>query len=233
MIDFHTHILSDIDDGAEDLNTSVAMIEKLMEQGVNKIVLTPHFYTDSVPVSEFVKNRDAAYKKLKSKTENLNVDLILASETYLTDYLFNNDDISDICIGSSRYLLTELPIDYRFSSRNLGNLNRIISDYNVVPILAHVDRYSRLIRDYGLMQEITDMGLLMQLNLYALDSSYFMRRKLLRYMEKGYISCFGTDCHDLLSFPPEYKRYIDIIRKYMSEDYIDRISDVSEKILNS
>ena len=42
MIDFHTHILPGIDDGAKDVSVSAAMLEMEKEQGVNEIVLTPH-----------------------------------------------------------------------------------------------------------------------------------------------------------------------------------------------
>ena len=44
MIDFHTHILPGIDDGAKDVSVSAAMLEMEKEQGVNEIVLTPHYY---------------------------------------------------------------------------------------------------------------------------------------------------------------------------------------------
>ena len=44
MIDLHTHILPDIDDGARDVETSLALIKAEKEQGVKEIVFTPHYY---------------------------------------------------------------------------------------------------------------------------------------------------------------------------------------------
>ena len=49
MIDFHTHILPGIDDGAKDVSVSAAMLEMEKEQGVNEIVLTPHYYAAAPP----------------------------------------------------------------------------------------------------------------------------------------------------------------------------------------
>ena len=47
MIDFHTHILPEIDDGSSSAEESVMLLESLKEQGVNKVFLTPHFYAYS------------------------------------------------------------------------------------------------------------------------------------------------------------------------------------------
>ena len=64
MIDFHTHILPGIDDGAKDVSVSAAMLEMEKEQGVNEIVLTPHYYGKFYSPTDFVRRRAAAYEKL-------------------------------------------------------------------------------------------------------------------------------------------------------------------------
>ena len=58
--DFHTHILPGMDDGAADVSTAVAMIRKLQEQGVERIVLTPHYYAENESVEEFLERREEA-----------------------------------------------------------------------------------------------------------------------------------------------------------------------------
>ena len=57
MIDFHTHILPGIDDGAKDVSVSAAMLEMEKEQGVNEIVLTPHYYGKFYSPTDFVRRR--------------------------------------------------------------------------------------------------------------------------------------------------------------------------------
>lgn len=42
MIDLHCHILPGIDDGAENLEASIAMAEKAIQQGITHILCTPH-----------------------------------------------------------------------------------------------------------------------------------------------------------------------------------------------
>ena len=63
MIDFHTHILPGIDDGAKDVSVSAAMLETEKEQGVNEIVLTPHYYGKFYSPTDFVRRRAAASRR--------------------------------------------------------------------------------------------------------------------------------------------------------------------------
>ena len=58
MIDIHTHILPCIDDGSPDVEISIKMLRSLSEQGVRKVVLTPHFYAYRTDVETFCKKRE-------------------------------------------------------------------------------------------------------------------------------------------------------------------------------
>ncbi len=65
MIDFHTHILPGIDDGSRDTEMSLAMLEAEMSQGVNTVVLTPHFYAHRRSIGHFLEKRQHALEKLQ------------------------------------------------------------------------------------------------------------------------------------------------------------------------
>ena len=77
MIDFHTHILPEIDDGSNSVKESVVLIKRLKEQGVNDIVLTPHFYAYSSSAENFNEIKSKSLKTLleELKTENIEVNL--------------------------------------------------------------------------------------------------------------------------------------------------------------
>ena len=44
LVDLHCHILPGIDDGARDLDMSMALIRKELQDGAAGIVFTPHFH---------------------------------------------------------------------------------------------------------------------------------------------------------------------------------------------
>ena len=65
IIDFHTHILPGIDDGSRDADTSCRMLEMAVEQGVDMIVATPHFYASRDRVEHFLEKRARAEALLR------------------------------------------------------------------------------------------------------------------------------------------------------------------------
>lgn len=56
MIDFHTHILPGIDDGAKSLEESLSLLKMEQEQGVDTIVLTPHYFHERQSLMSFYNN---------------------------------------------------------------------------------------------------------------------------------------------------------------------------------
>ncbi|MEI3569540.1 MAG: CpsB/CapC family capsule biosynthesis tyrosine phosphatase [Roseburia faecis] len=67
LIDFHTHILPEIDDGSRNVEMSLNMLAAQREQQVDEIVATPHFYAQKDSVEEFLLRRQRSYEKLKTK----------------------------------------------------------------------------------------------------------------------------------------------------------------------
>ena len=56
MIDWHSHILPKLDDGSEDLKQSLDMLAMLAEQGVQRVVATPHFRANKESVDAFLQS---------------------------------------------------------------------------------------------------------------------------------------------------------------------------------
>lgn len=77
MIDFHTHILPGIDDGSRDVRTSLEMISEEINQGIEGIVLTPHFYADEDDIPSFLKRRDEAWQELTKKMSEQEIEIPL------------------------------------------------------------------------------------------------------------------------------------------------------------
>ena len=46
MIDVHCHILPDVDDGSECMQESINMAMIAKEQGIDKIIATPHYHPE-------------------------------------------------------------------------------------------------------------------------------------------------------------------------------------------
>ena len=58
LIEMHCHILPGVDDGSKDTETSVKMLRRLALQGAETVVLTPHYYSDSISLADFTARRN-------------------------------------------------------------------------------------------------------------------------------------------------------------------------------
>ena len=69
VVDFHSHILPNIDDGSKNLETSLRMLTESKRQGVDLMIATPHFYAWQDKMSKFLENRKNAYELVKQQIE--------------------------------------------------------------------------------------------------------------------------------------------------------------------
>ena len=141
LVDVHSHILPGIDDGSPDVETSLKMIEALQSQGARAIVLTPHYYSDSISYEDFVARRDNALHLLEKSLPPGSPKLIPAAEVYITKYLLNNSNLDALKIGNTDYALIEHPFSCDFSQEIYDRLLSLNYDYGIKPILAHIERY--------------------------------------------------------------------------------------------
>lgn len=230
LIDVHTHLLPGIDDGARNIGESESMYRMLRSQGVEKILLTPHFYSDKMPMDRFLDERRIAYEALLNSSEIDSSKVILASETLFSQSLLSYDNISELCING-RYLLMEFPFETVFSKHVCSQLMRISYQYGVTPILAHVERYPYLMRHTNVLCSLIDDGMLTQINLESLQT-FRKRRQIVRLIRKGYVHLIGTDCHHPFNRPPAFKEGLSVLRKHLSDDEINDLLQNAWDIIN-
>ncbi|MFN5735936.1 MAG: CpsB/CapC family capsule biosynthesis tyrosine phosphatase, partial [Flavobacteriales bacterium] len=106
--DIHSHLLPGVDDGAQTMNESIAMVSKMAALGFRQCVLTSHVKMDIYPnESHRLKN---AFEQLKNEVEALSIpiNLALAAEYYIDDSLLTRLAENDILsFGKERYVLME------------------------------------------------------------------------------------------------------------------------------
>lgn len=231
LIEMHCHILPGIDDGAKDVQTSLKMIERLKEQGVETIVLTSHFYSDTMSLEDFLAKRDNAMAELTAALPDGSPRLIPAAEVYISDYLFNYDSLDKLKIGNSDYVLIEHPFSSEFSQKDYNRLSNLYCDYGVKPILAHIERYKALMDNPKKIDGLLDLGCLTQVNI----SSFFYehhstKKKLFKLLKSGRISLIGSDCHNMTSRPPEYADGISAIIKKCGDEIITELMNRAKRI---
>lgn len=232
LVETHCHILPSIDDGAKDVETSLEMIKKLQEQGAETIILTPHYYSDSLSLNDFLRRRDRAFNKLCNALPPGSPKLIPAAEVYMSDYLFGNEDIGRITIGDSEYALIEHSFTETFSEKTHERLLNLYYEYGIKTILAHIERYPALISNKKLLDSYIEMGCLTQVNINSFfDTPKHIRKRLFKYLKSGRIHLIGTDCHNLTTRPPEYENGINEIIKKFGKEAVDLLEQNAKLLI--
>lgn len=222
LVETHCHILPGIDDGAPDAETSLKMIKKLQTQGAQAIILTSHYYSDSISLDDYLDRRDRAFAELNRALPENSPRLIPAAEVYISRYLFSNEHLERIAIGNSGYALIEHPFSSSFSQSSYDRLLNLNCEYGIKPILAHIERYQALMENEQLLDDYIEMGCLTQVNISSFaDSPRHIKKRLFKYLETGRIHLIGSDCHNLSSRPPEYEKGVKEIIKKCGKEAVD------------
>lgn len=226
MVDVHSHILPGIDDGSKNIEMTEKLSDIYLSQGIDTVICTPHYYPSETSYDEFCSKRQTA---LDSITHIDKVKFIKGSETLISNVLFNRYSLSDLCIGNSNYLLIELPYSSHWENSLYSNVEQLIEKFDVIPIIAHIERYQPIQNKYRLIQKFIDMDCLIQLNTSSvIDTS--SRRFALKLLKKGYINFLGTDTHNLTSRCPNYSDAVEIIRSKLHDDVWETL-DNNAKVL--
>ena len=204
LVDFHTHILPEMDDGSRRVSTSVEMLERLHNQGVGYCVLTPHYYKTKEPIEEFIKRREESYRKLKeSYDESKSPLLSLGAEVHMTHGL-SEVDLRPLCMGHSNIMMVEFPID-KLQYWMMDEIEHIAYEQNIVPMIAHVDRLITRYSEKDLKQLFEFEDFIFQIN----NDAFFKlqkRFKLMKYFQEWRPFAIGSDTHDMTKRPPNFDK---------------------------
>ncbi len=217
MIDFHSHCLPMMDDGARDITEAVAMLTASVVQGVQTIVATSHFYRSEETVASFLQRREESVKHLKGHIPD-GLTFVLGAEVLLQRGL-SKLDLRELCIQGTNRILIELPFmpleDWVYEE-----LENISLDQRLDIILAHVDRYMHWYSQ-GMMASIMDFpGVSVQVNAEVLlDAATF--RALRRWLPQPKRLVFGSDMHHIDCRPPNLgEAYKNLRRKAIGKSWI-------------
>ncbi|HEY0244728.1 MAG TPA: CpsB/CapC family capsule biosynthesis tyrosine phosphatase, partial [Mucilaginibacter sp.] len=168
MVDMHSHVLPGIDDGAQTPQESIALIKRMMDLGIKKIIATPHVMAD------YFKNTPetiaAALAILKAELEKEKIDIAIetAAEHYFDETFAARVDNKKLMTMGDNYCLFELS----FISRppNVIEVIQKMTKLGYKPILAHPERYPYM--DMDQLSIIHGWGCSLQLNTIALTGYY-------------------------------------------------------------
>ena len=230
MIDVHSHILPWIDDGSRSLEESMEMLRQEAEQGIQRVVATPHFYAHHDDLERFLLRREYAQKMLREKMagENGLPDLSIGAEVYFFQGISDSELINQLTFDKKRCILIEMTQD-PWGDAVYKELDGIAQKQQLLPIVAHVDRYIRPFRTGGIPERLAQMPVLVQAN-----ASFFLHpltaSLALRMLRNDQIQLLGSDCHNLKDRKPNIAAAKAVIEKRLGKEVLQRMEEYETQL---
>ena len=197
-LDFHSHILPGLDDGATSLENSIFLAKAMKEWGFERVTCTPHITNLHLNTPDTIR---PAFELLQEaiKTEGIDLEIRMSAEYRLVpetwpDVLKNNwlMPIED------KFILMELPITHPEQMgdiKPLEEFKRIIS-MGLTPILPHPERYFYL--SHSELMSYVEAGVKIQCNYGSLAGLYGteVQQNVRNIISEGIVSFYGTDLHN-------------------------------------
>ncbi len=219
MVDFHTHILPNIDDGSRSVEETFNLIKEAEEAGFDKIISTSHYMENYYEVEN--KERefwiDSISKKFKE--QGINVNIYLGNEIYLTENIIKLlEDGKASTINNTSYVLFEMPM--AAEPMNLYDTVFEMLKCKLVPILAHPERYSYVQDDPELVCDLLQKGVLMQCNYGSIEGMYGKRAQILvkKFLQNNMVQFLGSDVHREGTVYPKIHEILDKIKDIVGEE---------------
>ena len=213
MFDIHCHILPGVDDGARNKAETRKMLEMAYQEGITRIMATPHFDAD-MPKDTF--NRwNEAYKQTCRIARRIDPKF----KIYPGAEIYYDSRIPDllkkgypITLNKTLYVLVEFPIDTDMTYLSDAAFNLQMAGY--YPIVAHIERYQVLQSEKN-VKKLVSRGVRLQVNTSTIigKSGSKLKASMLDLIQKGYIDLIGTDAHGAKVRRPKAEQAIDILKK--------------------
>ena len=239
MIDIHSHIIFDVDDGPKTLEDSRRLLEESYRQGVRTIISTSHRRKGmfETPEEKIAANFKQVQDLAKQVADDLTV-LYGAEIYYTSDILQKLEEGIFPSLGDTKYVLIEFSMNtpYKDIHSALGNVIRL----GMTPVVAHIERYHCLENDEDRVSELINMGCYMQVNssnvlkpkLFG-DRYKFMKKRVQFFLERDLVHFVASDMHNLDDRPPYMQKAYQIVAKKYGAERAEELFKTNQEILLS
>lgn len=104
---------------------------------------------------------------------------------------------------------------------------------NLVPILAHPERYAFIHKDPELIYDLIDTGVLMQTNFASIIGWYGEKSEILakKFLESNMISFLGTDVHRQNTIYPKIPEILEVIEEIVGKEKLEQLTEINPRLV--
>lgn len=225
ITDIHSHILFKVDDGADSIETSLEILKREYQQGVNNVILTPHYDAgECMPETKLILEH---FEQLQNHVKKDLPDMKL----YLGNEIMSCNDMVELLdnkklysLAGSRYVLVEFfpSVQYFAMEKSLKEL----LNGGYIPIIAHCERYRCLRKTFSTINarcisHLVEMGVYMQVNVVSVFGRD--RRFVAKMIDNDFLHFVASDAHNTGMRGVYWDKCLKYLYKKYDSTYIEKL----------
>ena len=227
LIDLHSHVLPEFDDGSQSLEMSLAMLRREAEQGVAAVCATSHYYAKQNSIPSFCARRAEALERLTSALPEDFPRVLPAAEVAYFPHM-EEQDLTPLCIQGTRTLMLEMPFA-DWTDLQAETVEALVLDCRYDVVLVHPERFCFSKSNKHKLEKLAELPIGLQVNAGSL-LRWGTRRLALDLLQMAQYPLLGSDCHNLTSRPPNLKEGRKVVMQKLGEAFLKKIDRYGERI---
>ncbi len=217
LIDIHAHLLPFWDDGADSWETAISMLKQAEEDGIAEVVCTPHILSKQDFNKAALLLETFAQLTQRAEMAGVNVKIHMGAEIFIHPQMDLHSPIATPA-ANGRYYLVEFPMSMTPETVIQSFLKEIVKDK--IPVIAHPERYLRVLNHPAEAWMYVKSGALLQLNAGSILGKFGQMVKDISHflLNANWVHFVASDAHDVRSRPLRLKSAYEYVAHKWGEE---------------
>jgi protein-tyrosine phosphatase len=217
MIDLHTHILWDWDDGPDDRAQSLQMARIAQKDGIRAIAATPHLFRLTRHGNDLKLLRERMLE-FKHEVNRLDIEVHWGAEVYVHPEIVRTVEKYRFTIDQTSYVFIEFPAE--LVPAGAENMIAGLMNKGFVPIISHPERNAGFQEQPYLLYHLVEAGCAAQVTAGSITGEFGreVRNTARLFLEHNLVHFIASDAHGVLSRRPVLSEAVEAAAKIVGED---------------
>jgi len=234
VIDMHSHILFDVDDGPKTIEETLCLLEQAVLEGISTIVSTSHALHPLYNVPFDVVNEQIVQLQMAIDQSNMPLKLYTGQEVRLAGNILELYEKKQLhTLANSNYLLLELPSNH--IPKYTKDIIYSLLTAGITPIIAHPERNRVISENPSHLEQIIREGALAQITSGSLAGLFgkTVQKLSLNLVRSNLVHTYGSDVHNLNTRPFLFEKGLRFLEKQKGLDMVEFLLENNERIINN
>jgi protein-tyrosine phosphatase len=231
LIDIHSHILPGVDDGAQTVEDTINMAKLAVEEGITKIIATPHQNGKYINKKQDILERVVELNRLLQR-ENIPLEVLPGQETRIYGELLEDFEKGDILtLNQTNYLFIELPSGHvpRYTEKLLFDVQL----RGLTPIIVHPERNAEIMASPDILLNLVKKGSLTQITAGSLTGHF--GKKIQKFtnqlIEAQLTHLIASDVHNTSTRSFRFRESISLLEKEFGSQAVYYFQENAELLI--